>query len=137
MSTHPAKQTASQAFPNLAAAASDTYAAFRAPHAGTVTAVTYTPDATITGAATNNRAVSLINKGQDGNGTTVVASLTFDNGVNADDYDEKTITLSAVAGATDVAAGDILAWSTASAGTGIADPGGIVKVEFTRGDVSA
>jgi hypothetical protein len=95
--------------------------------------VSYTPKADITGANTESRTLTLVNKGSDGNGTTVVATLAFTSGVNASDYDEKAFTLSVVAGATTVAAGDILAAvSTHVGSTGLADPGGLVQVEITR-----
>ncbi len=103
-----------------------------APFAGTVTAVTYVPEAAITGAATNTRAVTLVNKSQDGTGTTVVATLQFDNAVNAAAYDEKPVTLSATAANLVVAAGDVLQWRSLHVGTGIADPGGIARITISR-----
>lgn len=99
---------------------------------GTVTAVTYTPDGTITGAATNNRTVQLVNKGQTGVGATVVASLNFANGTNAPAGDEKAITLSGTPANLVVAAGDVLEWQSNAVGTGIADPGGLVRVTIER-----
>lgn len=104
----------------------------RAPFAGAVSAVTYAPAGDITGAATNNRRFQLINKGQDGNGTTVIATLSFGNGTNAADFDEKVIPLSGTAADLNVAAGDVLAWFSDSVGTGIADPGGLVTVSVSR-----
>ncbi len=98
------------------------------PQAGTVTAVTYTPVSTITGADTNTRSVTLVNKGQNGAGTTVVATLQFNSGVNATGSDEKTITLSATAANLVVAAGDVLQWQSTHVGTGLADPGGLVAL---------
>jgi hypothetical protein len=118
--------------PAVAAGSDADSAVCRAPFAGTVTAVTYVPDATITGAATNNRTLSLRNKGQAGVGTTVVASLNFANGTNATGYDETALTLSVVADATLVAAGDVLALQSLHVGTGIADPGGLAVVTFSR-----
>lgn len=104
-----------------------------APFAGVVSGVTYTPKADLTGADTDSRTVSLVNKGTNGNGSTVVATLAFVAGVNASDFDEKTITLSATAADRVVAAGDILAWvSTHVGSTGLADVGGLVQVEITR-----
>lgn len=97
---------------------------------GVVTSVTYTPDSAITGAATDNRRVQLINKGQDGAGSTVVATLAFDSGVNAAVTDEKTITLSRTSADVRVAEGDILAWVSTAVGTGIRDPGGYAQVEI-------
>lgn len=100
------------------------------PQAGTVSAVTYSPVSTITGANTNTRSVSLVNKGQSGAGTTVVATLQFNSGVNAPAADEKTITLSGTAANLVVAAGDVLEWQSTAVGTGIADPGGLVSVSI-------
>lgn len=102
--------------------------AFVAPRAGTVTSVTYTTPTAITGAATNNRTVSLINKGTAGAATTTVATLNFASGVNTVAYDEKAITLSATPANLVVAAGDVLQWESLHILTGIADPGGLVSV---------
>lgn len=105
-----------------------------APEAGRVVSVSYTPEANITGAATNFRTFRLVNKGQDGNGSTLVASLAFSSGaVTADDFDEKVITLTGVTADRNVAAGDILAWDETVAGTGLSSPGGKVQVEIARG----
>lgn len=103
----------------------------RVQRAGTVSAVTYTPAADVTGAATNNRTLTLVNKGQDGNGNTTVATLSFGNGTNASDFDDKALSLSGTAANLDVAAGDVLAWVSAHVGTGITDPGGVVTVTFS------
>lgn len=104
----------------------------QAPFDCTVTAVEYVPEAAITGAATNNRTVSLVNKGQAGSGTTTVASLTFDNGVNATAYNERALTLSGTAANLNLSAGDTLQWRSIHVGTGITDPGGVVRVTVTR-----
>lgn len=103
------------------------------PWAGTVTSVTYAPDTVLTGANTDSRTLVLVNKGQSGAGTTVVATKAFLSTVNAAADDQTAITLSVVAGATTVAAGDVLAWQSTHVGsTGLADPGGLVTVELTR-----
>lgn len=119
--------------PAVAAASDADQTIGEAPFAGTVTGASYTPEANITGADTETRTFTVVNKGADGNGTTVVATLAMTNGVNATDFNESAMTLSAVAGATTVAEGDILAFvSTHSGSTGLADPGGKVQVEITR-----
>jgi hypothetical protein len=101
--------------------------------AGIVTSVSYTPVSDVTGANTETRTISLINKGSDGNGTTSIASLALTSGVNMSDFDEKALTLSGTAANLVVAAGDILAFvSTHSGSTGLADPGGQCKVEIRR-----
>lgn len=105
----------------------------RAPFAGTVTEVTYTPNAQLTGANTDSRTLSIVNKALDGNGTTSVASKAFTSGVNANDFDETAITLSGTAANLVVAEGDVLAFvSTHVGSTGLADPGGHVKIAISR-----
>lgn len=102
------------------------------PFAGTITEVKYIPESAVTGAATNNRTVSLVNKGQAGSGTATVASLTFSNGTNAAANDDTTVTLSGTAANLVVAEGDTLQWRSVAVGTGIADPGGVVRVTISR-----
>jgi hypothetical protein len=130
----PLAKTLSEHVPAVTILADTVTALGEAPFAGTVSSVSYTADAAVTGAASPaSRTLSLINKGQDGTGTTVVASLALLGGVNLAADDEKAITLSAVAGATTVASGDILAWSSVHVGgTGLVDPGGLAQVEITR-----
>lgn len=103
-----------------------------ARHAGNVTAVSYIPTAAITGAATNNRRLRLVNKGQAGAGTTIVAEIQYVNGVNAAAYDENAVTLSATPANLVVAAGDVLAWESTHILTGITDPGGLARVTIAR-----
>jgi hypothetical protein len=51
--------------------------------AGTVTLGLYSPDTVLTGANTDSRTIVLVNKGQAGAGTTIVATKAFTSGVNA------------------------------------------------------
>lgn len=104
----------------------------RAPFDGAVTAVTYTPDAAITGANTNTRTISVVNKGQSGSGNTVVATLALTSGVNPAASVEQALTLSGTAANLNVSKGDILAFTSTHVGTGIADPGGLVQVDVSR-----
>lgn len=104
----------------------------QAPFDCTVTLVEYVPEAAITGAATNNRTVSLVNKGQAGSGSTTVASLSFDNGVNATANNERAITLSGTPANLVLASGDTLLWRSIHIGTGITDPGGLVRITISR-----
>lgn len=101
---------------------------FRCPSDATISAVTYAPVTVITGANTNTRSVSLVNKGQSGAGSTVVATIQYNSGVNATAADENTVTLSGTPANLVVAAGDILQWQSTAVGTGIADPGGLIAV---------
>jgi hypothetical protein len=103
---------------------------YQAKQAGTVTAVSYATVTAITGANTNTRSVSLVNKGS-GAGTTVIATLQFDSGVNTTANSPKVITLSATPANLVVAVGDMLQWQSTHIGTGIADPGGLVQVTGT------
>lgn len=105
----------------------------RAPFAGTVTAASYTPEANITGNTTETRTFAVVNKGQDGNGTAAVASRAMATGANATDFNEDALTLSATAADLVVAEGDIIAFTSTHGGaTGLADPGGLVKVTLSR-----
>lgn len=101
---------------------------FICPSDATVSAVTYSTVTAITGANTNTRSVSLVNMGQAGAGTTVIATLQFNSGVNTVASDEKTITVSSTAADLNVVAGDLLQWRSTAVGTGIADPGGLVNI---------
>ena len=77
--------------------------------------------------------LTIVNKGQDGNGTTVIATRALTSGVNSTDYNEDTLTLSVTAADLVVADGDIIAFvSTHSGSTGLADPGGLAKVLIAR-----
>lgn len=105
----------------------------QAPFDCTVTAVEYVPEAAITGAATNHRTFSLVNKGQAGSGSTSVASLAFDSGsVTAAANNERAIALSGTPANLDLVAGDTLLWRSVHIGTGITDPGGVVRVTLAR-----
>ena len=121
----------------VATAASGTEVIGQAPFKGTVAKVEYIPSAAITGANTNTRAFRLVNLGQAGAGSTLAASLQADAGVNFTANDEKVITLSGTAANLVVAEGDTLQWQSNAVGTGIADPGGTVRVTLARGDVSS
>lgn len=104
-----------------------------APYAGTVTTVEYIPRTTLTGANTESRTCSLINKGAAGSGTTAPALKAFVSAVNATANVPCTITNSSTAADLDIAAGDVLTWKSLHVGsTGLADPGGTVKVVITR-----
>lgn len=103
-----------------------------APFAGTVTGVTYTPPTKLTGANTNSRTLSLVNKGAGGEGTAVIAELACVSGVNANAFDETALTLSGTGSKLVVADGDVLAFVSTHVGEGLADPGGEVTVRIAR-----
>lgn len=128
----PLTKTIDAQIPALAAGVAGDQTVGEAPLAGTITAVSFVPEANVTGDNTNKRTLTLVNKGADGNGTTVAATLDFVTGTNGADFDELAFTLSVVAGATTVAEGDVLAVVEAVAGTGLANPGGRVEVTVAR-----
>ncbi|MCY0928310.1 hypothetical protein OTB20_19335 [Streptomyces sp. H27-H1] len=111
---------------------SDDSVVAQAPFDCTVTSIVYVPEAAITGADTNSRTVSMVNKGQVGSGSITVATLALTSGVNAVANDDKAITLSATAANLVLAAGDTLLWRSVAVGTGIADPGGLLRITVSR-----
>jgi len=130
--TAPLERTLQATLPALGAAVAGDQVVGEAPFAGTVTSVSYTPEAAITGDNTNTRTMTLVNKGQSGSGTTVIATLAFTTGNNAAAFDEKQFVMSVVANATTVAAEDVLVAVETVAGTGLANPGGRVEVVLSR-----
>lgn len=129
----PLSETYQTVIPATAAAADFEAVVCTAPYAGVVSAVSYVADTTLTGANTESRTLQLINKGQAGAGTTVVASKAFTSGVNAPAFDETALTLSATPADLVVAAGDVLSFKSLHIGsTGLADPGGTAIVTIAR-----
>jgi hypothetical protein len=102
------------------------------PHDGTVSSVTYTPVANITGATSTARTLTLTNKGLDGNGTTAVATLAYITGTDGVDFDEQAFTLSATPANLVVLEGQVLAVVETVASTGTVNPGGRVNVVIER-----
>jgi hypothetical protein len=118
--------------PQATAATDESTVAFAAPFDATVTGVRFTPEAAMTGAASNNRFLRLRNRGQAGAVGVTIAERELVAGQNPAAYDEYPITLSGTAANLNVAQGDILEWFSDAQGTGIADPGGRLAVDFTR-----
>lgn len=118
--------------PGATIAADDSFAIGECPHAETVTAISYTPDAASTGDNTHYRTYTVVNKGQAGAGTTVLGTLALTLAVDLVAFDKKAFTLSVVANALTVAAGDVLAFVSTHASNGLVDPGGTVEVSISR-----
>lgn len=96
----------------------------------TVENAVFIPDAAITGNTTESRTLTIVNEGQAGTGTTVVATLAFITGVNGVAGDEKAFTISATAADLVIADGDVLSVNSVHVGSsGLADPGGVIRVE--------
>lgn len=119
-------------FDSLGATAERDASFAEVPYGATVTGVSYTPKANITGANTDTRTLQLVNRGQDGNSERLIAQVTFLSGVNATDYNEVELTLTDTLSYREVAAGDILELVSRHSGSGLADPGGLLQVEITR-----
>lgn len=128
----PAEAVITMLCPAVATGSDDETVIGVAPFTGVVSAAAYIADTAITGADTNTRKIELFNRGQAGAGTTLIASKQFDNAVNATRFDETALTLSATAANLDVVAGDVLTLKSTHVGTGLADPGGTLKVTITR-----
>lgn len=131
------RQVARIALPASLATAgtADEVAVFRAPHDLEVVAVRHIPHNAITANGTNYATLSVRNKGTDGTGTDVVAGPFATDTPTTDDraalaaYE---LTLSATAANVEVAAGEVLAFNKAVAGSGVAIDG-VVEIEYTAG----
>lgn len=118
--------------PAVATGADDENVACRAPFQGIVSAVSYQPKATYTGAATNFRRWVLVNRGAAGAGTTVIATVDGVGGVNIAAFGPGNIPVSATYANTVVAANDDITFQSTHVGTGLADPGGELEITFQR-----
>lgn len=118
--------------PAVATGTSTEFALAIGPFAGSVLSVSFTPDALVTGVNTDTRKWTVKNKGAAGAGTTAAASLQANSGVNAPAFDEKAITLDSTAANRAFAQDDVLSWHSEAVGTGLADPGGLVKIVLAR-----
>lgn len=131
MATAPLVNTIGEDTPEVVLGADDAKVIGVAPFAGTVTGVTYIPKSAITGADTNTRKVEVYNR-KTGSGTTLVAGIQYNAGVNAAADTENAVTLSATPANLVVAEGDVLEFVSTHIGTGLADPGGHVIVTVSR-----
>lgn len=133
MTAAPLTARFAQVIPATAAAVDFVAIICKAPFAGTLTAASYVADTTLTGANTESRTLNVHNRGQAGSGTTVMATKAFTSGVNATQYDETSLTLTATAADLVVAEGDVITVQSLHVGsTGLADPGGTAILEFSR-----
>jgi hypothetical protein len=106
----------------------------KVPFAGTISRIQFIPAAAITGDTALARTFTVKNKGLAGIGTTVLGTVSFIDDVDGVAFVPKDLTLSVVAGALDVAAGDIIAVESADLSTGLADPGGFWTIDIVRDD---
>lgn len=105
-----------------------------APVAGTVVEVRLIPEAALTANGTNFRTFRLVNKGQAGAGSTVVATFATDTPTTDDlvAFDEKIIPLSGTPANLTVAENDVLAADETVAGSGVAHSGYRMEVDISR-----
>lgn len=128
----PTIQKARHDHPVVTIAASKEDPVMRVDGAGFVQAVRFVPQAAIAGINTNTRRLDVVNRGQNGLGAVVIATLQFNAGVNGVAFDELAIPVNDANDA--VADGDILSLNSVAVGTGLADPGGLVIIEVARQD---
>ena len=122
ISTIPAEGTAGTA---------DSFTVMRVQRAIKITAAYWIPNAAVTGAATNNFALGVVNKGAAGSGTTTVTTVkTYGNGTNSAANVGETYTLSSTATDLQAAAGDIIALARTVNGTGLASPSGSLVLHY-------
>lgn len=129
---HPLVKAETGTIPGAAATTSYDQILAVADWDGELSAASFAPEASITGNTTNTRTLTIVNKGADGTGTTVMATIAFITGNNGVAYVPKDFVLSVVEGATSFEAGDSIAVSSAYAASGLADPGGLVKASLSR-----
>lgn len=111
------------------AATAEAYAVLRAEDDIVVTAVRWIPNAAVTGAATNNFALGLVNRGLAGSGTTAVSPVrTYASGTNAAAFVPEDLTVTPAN--TNVVAGETLSLNRTVNGTGLVSPGGVVEIAY-------
>lgn len=113
--TIPAEATAGNA---------DSWPAWRAPYAATITGVRWIPGAAVTGANTNNFALTVNNKTQT---LGVTTTKTYASGTNSVASTPEVLTLTANV---NVAAGDVIAFDRTVNGTGLASPAGHLEITY-------
>jgi len=117
----------------IAATNDEEFAVFR--HSGVkpikITGARFIPDTAITGAATNNMAIQIVNKGVAGTGTDgVTAVKTYASGTDAVKNVAEELTLSTTAADLVVTTGEVLALEKTENGTGLALPPGLVELSY-------
>ncbi len=117
------------AIPFMAAASSNAGGCgWKAPFKVQIQSASLTWSAAITGAATNNFAVSFFNRTTGAGTVQWATAITYGNATNATKATPITLTLSSTATDLVVAAGDFLVAELSTNGTGRLCPGGIANV---------
>lgn len=103
-----------------------------APWAGTLAEAYYTPEAAVTGVVTNNKAITIRNRGGAGTGNTTMATLTFGVGTNGVAFDESPVALSGTPSNLAFSPGDVITAQSTVNGAGMTLPEGKVRVVLSR-----
>lgn len=99
----------------------------RAPHKAKVAGAYFVPTSNMSGAATNNRQVSVVNRGAAGSGSTALATITYTGSINGTALVASTLTNGADVA---VASGDIVTVQSLVNGSGLPAPTGHISVEL-------
>lgn len=102
-----------------------------APFAATLVSAVYTPVASQAGAATNNRTLAVVDE-TSGDTMASLAMTANDGAHNLVAHTAKTLTNSGTASNLNVAAGDVIYFTSTHVLTGIADPGGVLEVTLAK-----
>ena len=129
----PGTHTAAVATPAIGATTSDEVVVWqnRTGASVIITGVNFCPDTAVTGAATNNMALSVRNKGTAGTSTTVVTTLkTYASGTDIAAFDQDVLTVTSTAADATIDNGESIALNKTENGTGLALPAGTLTIEY-------
>lgn len=126
----PTTRVASARLAAVSAGSTGEWAVFKAPEACEITAAYIVVDSAITGTDTNYMTLSIVDKGDDGSGTTAIASVDFTAGTDAAAFDATS--LGTLGSAKTLAAGDVVSFKKAEAGTGMDMPNLLVVIEYKK-----
>lgn len=101
-----------------------------AAYRSSVVGAYFVPSAAMSGAATANRKLNIVNTGQAGAGTAIPATITFTAAVDGVANDASALTVSGTAATVAVAAGDVITVQALVNSTGLPLPAGLIVVEL-------
>jgi hypothetical protein len=117
--------------PAVAGGSNDRLPVFLAPFDLTLEEAVFLSDAAMTGAATNNFTLTVLDGGTAGAGTSVMATLAFTGtGTVVGAYDKESFTVSATVANLNLDAGDVMLFDKTEGGTGLALEAGYLYVKF-------
>ncbi len=131
--TLPGTYTTTVAIPSIALGTSGEQVVWTNKLGATVriTAVTYTPEAAVTGNTTNNLTLQLRNKGLLGSSTTAVTAVkTYATGTDLTAFLADALVISTTAANLDIDVNETVALNKAETGSGLILPEGVVTLEY-------